>query len=96
MTSTERGVALAKTIFSSSVSEKIKPNRTILDAVEVVKVVSSTGKRLEIKARIDTGAKSSSIDRHLAQNLGIYHSTLITKIKGVRSATADRKENMLV
>ncbi len=86
VTSTERGVALAKTIFSSSVSEKIKPNRTILDAVEVVKVVSSTGKRLEIKARIDTGAKSSSIDRHLAQNLGIYHSTLITKIKGVRSA----------
>lgn len=86
VTSTERGVSLAKTIFSSSVSEKIIPKRTILDAVETIKVVSSLGKRIEVKARIDTGARSSSIDRYLAQNLGIYHPTLISKIKGVRSA----------
>ncbi len=86
ISSIERGVSLAKTIFSSSVSEKIKPKRIILDSVEIVKVVSASGKRLEVKARIDTGARSSSIDRHLAQNLGIYHPTLITKIKGVRSA----------
>jgi len=86
VTSTERGVALAKTIFSSSVSEKIKPKRTVLDAVEIVKIVSAGGKRFEVKARIDTGAKSSSIDRHLAQNLKLYHPNLITKIKGVRSA----------
>ncbi len=91
VTSTERGVFLGKTIFSSSISDKIKPKRTILDAVETIKVVNSAGKKQEIRARIDTGAKSSSIDRQLAENLGIYHSNLITKIKGVRSAHGHSK-----
>ncbi len=61
--------------------------RPIISAVEVITVYSKDGQHYkEIQARIDTGAKSSSIDKRLAEQLGFtdalsyYHSLGLDKI----------------
>lgn len=55
----------------SSLQQSTLGERPIIGAVEVITVYSKDGQHYkEIQAKIDTGAKSSSIDKRLAEQLG--------------------------
>lgn len=69
----EHGVRIAKALFGGrfqtrrAISEGIKT----IGASEEIKVYGANGKAVKLKAKIDTGAWSSSIDRQLAKDLGL-------------------------
>lgn len=72
--SPSQGVKIAKALFADRFADRvrIKEGIKIIKAAEEIQVKSVSGERHKVIAKIDTGAWSSSIDKKLAQNLGLY------------------------
>jgi alpha-L-glutamate ligase-like protein len=68
----EKGVAVGMNLFGGEIEEEIEDisGKKIIGTVEKVKLIAKDGKEIEIEAKIDTGAQSSSIDVELAKKLG--------------------------
>lgn len=68
----EKGVAVGMNLFGGEIEEEIEDisGKRIIGTVEKVKLIGKNGKEIEIEAKIDTGAQSSSIDAKLAIELG--------------------------
>jgi alpha-L-glutamate ligase-like protein len=66
----QRGVNLAKTLFAEKFSEKVSTSPQILPVVYPVFIKTKNIVK-EIKAKLDTGAYRSSIDKSLAKELGL-------------------------
>jgi len=72
----DHGVNIAKAIYVSSFSNKVRLEEGIktLNTIEKVKVFKYKAKnKLEVLAKIDTGAYRTSIDRTLAKDLGLLN-----------------------
>ena len=69
----EHGVKISKTLFAERFTDRVKAEEGVktLKAIEKVKVYSPKKRGVYVKARIDTGAVRSSIDRNLAEGLGL-------------------------
>ncbi len=69
---TERGVRLGRNLFGGEIEEEIEEisGRRVIGTVEKVKLIGKDGKEIEVEAKIDTGADSTSIDISLARELG--------------------------
>lgn len=67
----EKGVAVGMNLFGGEVEEEIEgiSGKKIIGTVEKVKLVGKDGKEIEVEAKIDTGAYSTSIDANLAKEL---------------------------
>jgi alpha-L-glutamate ligase-like protein len=90
--SAEQGAKIAQTLFAESFADKVKAKKgiRIVNVVEEVRVVAGDGKtKVAVKAKIDTGAFRSSIDKKLAQELGLLkpENILWKKRFHYRSAT---------
>lgn len=87
----KHGVKIAKALFASSFADRVKASEGIktINATEMVKVYSPKGKSTKVLARIDTGALRSSVDRKLAEDLGLLHedNILWRRRYAYRSAT---------
>ncbi len=59
-------------LFGGEIEEEIEDisGKKIIGTVEKVKLIGKDGKEIEVEAKIDTGAYSSSIDAQLAIELG--------------------------
>lgn len=70
--STDRGVRLAKDLFGGEIEEEIEAlsGKEVIGLYETIKIYGVNGKVYECKAKIDTGADSTSIDRSIAIQLG--------------------------
>lgn len=68
--STERGVEIGKNLFSADFSEKIKISPIVL-AINQEATIHFKNQKFETKAKMDTGAKRSSIDKALLEKIGI-------------------------
>jgi alpha-L-glutamate ligase-like protein len=87
----QHGVMIAKALFAGrfenrkAVVEGIKT----LKSLEEVKIYSfDRSKKAKVVARVDTGAVRSSIDKKLAENLGLLtKENILWKEKGYRSAS---------
>ncbi len=68
----EKGVAVGMNLFGGEVEEEIEgiSGKKIIGTVEKVKLTGKNGKEVELEAKIDTGAYSTSIDSDLAAELG--------------------------
>ncbi len=68
----KRGVALAKNLFGGEIEEEIEEmsGKRVIGSIEKVKLIGKNGKEIEVEAKIDTGADSTSIDLELARQLG--------------------------
>lgn len=66
------GIKLAKNLFGGEIEEEIEgiSGKKIISTVEKVKFIGKEGKEVEVEAKIDTGAYSTSIDIGLAKELG--------------------------
>lgn len=66
----ERGVEIAKNLFTEYFSEKVSISPKILTIIQNVTFYRS-GEPITVKAKIDTGAFRTSIDRNFAELLGL-------------------------
>lgn len=68
-----RGIQIAKALFAERFADKVLAERgaKIVGVYETAKVKDTKGKRVEVPSKIDTGAFRTSIDRKLAQDLGL-------------------------
>jgi hypothetical protein len=68
-----RGIEVAKALFAERFSDKIMAERgvKVVSVFETAKVRDVRGAKSEVPAKIDTGAFRSSIDRELAESLGL-------------------------
>jgi hypothetical protein len=69
---TERGIRVGMNLFGGEIEEEIEElsGKRVIGAVEKVKLIGKDGKEIEVEAKIDTGADSTSIDTELAKELG--------------------------
>lgn len=85
----EKGVKIAKVLFASEFVKKVKMDlgeKIVVDVFELIKLKPDTGKRVEVKVKIDTGAYSTSIDKDLAEKLGLLKPEHILMEKKFKSA----------
>ena len=75
----EHGVKIAKILFAGRFMDRVKVEEGIktLRGIERVKVFSLKKKGKHVMARIDTGAMRTSIDRELAEELGLLDESNI-------------------
>ena len=73
----EKGVAVGMNLFGGEIEEEIEDisGKKIIGTVEKVKLIGKNGKEIEVEAKIDTGAYSSSLDVEFAKQLG-YEDTI--------------------
>ncbi len=74
---TERGIRVGKNLFGGEIEEEIEEisGKHVIGSIEKIKLIGKNGKEIEIEAKIDTGADSTSIDTNLAKELG-FEETL--------------------
>lgn len=77
ISSTERGIRVGKNLFGGEIEEEIEElsGKRVIGSIEKVKLIGKDGKEIEVEAKIDTGADSTSIDTELAKQLG-FEETL--------------------
>jgi len=70
--SADHGIRVGMDLFGGEIEEELESTsgKKIISTVETVKIKGRDDKEIEIKAKIDTGAWSSSIDIELAKKLG--------------------------
>lgn len=68
----KRAIALAQNLFGGEIEEEIEDlsGKRIIGTIEKVRLIGKNGKEIEVEAKIDTGAHSTSIDKELAMRLG--------------------------
>jgi alpha-L-glutamate ligase-like protein len=83
----EHGVKIAKALFAGRFTDRVRAEEgiKIVNVWELVKVASSEKKKINVVAKIDTGAWRTSIDRNLAKTLGLMHPNNILLSKSVKS-----------
>ena len=70
--SVSHGIKLAKNLFGGEIEEEIEEisGKKIIGTVEKVRLIGKNNEEIEVEAKIDTGAYSTSIDTELAKKLG--------------------------
>ena len=68
----ERGMRVGQNLFGGEIEEEIEElsGKHVIGSIEKVKLIGKDGKEIEVEAKIDTGADSTSIDTELAKQLG--------------------------
>ncbi|MFZ2299796.1 MAG: sugar-transfer associated ATP-grasp domain-containing protein [Candidatus Moraniibacteriota bacterium] len=68
----ERGMRVGMNLFGGEIEEEIEElsGKRVIGSVEKIKLIGKDGKEIEVEAKIDTGADSTSIDTELAKQLG--------------------------
>lgn len=69
---TERGIRVGQNLFGGEIEEAVEElsGKRVIGSIEKVKLIGKDGKEIEVEAKIDTGADSTSIDTELARDLG--------------------------
>ena len=69
----EHGVRIAKALFAERFADRVMAEEGIktIKTIEKIKIIAADKNRVEVDAKIDTGAFRSSIDKELAQKLGL-------------------------
>lgn len=93
----EHGVNIGKSLFASSFANRVRriEDPIVVGVVEEIKIRKKKGERLKIQAKIDTGAWRTSIDKNLADGLGLLVPSNVIKTKTVRSSLG-REERPII
>ena len=94
----EKGVKIAQDLFAERFADKVlaKKGAKIVDVLEEVKIKAANQKTVSVLAKIDTGALRSSIDKRLAEELGLLtpENTIFTRC--YQSALGRKKERKVI
>lgn len=68
--SINKGIAMAKDLFHSATSTEDHEEKKVLGFMELVTILQNNNEQQEIRAKIDTGLVSTTMNHHLAIKLG--------------------------
>ncbi len=70
-----RGAAVGKNLFGGEIEEEVEgmSGKNVIGSIEEIKIIGKNNTEIKTKAKIDTGAYSTSIDTKLAKSLGFEH-----------------------
>ena len=71
VTSAQKGVVIGRELFAHPIAEKVVIEPVKVGVFEEVEVVTGMGEKVVVRAKVDTGAFRTSIDKKLAQDLGL-------------------------
>jgi alpha-L-glutamate ligase-like protein len=93
----EHGVMIGKAIFAGRFADRVKMEEGIktISTSELVKIVMADGRKVEVWAKIDTGAWRTSIDKNLAHDLGLLSKGNILWSKTVKSTMGAEKRPVI-
>lgn len=93
----EHGVKIAKALFAGRFADRVNAEEGVrtIKAVEEIKVLSATGTRVSVLAKIDTGAWSSAIDADFAREIGIFTKGKILWSKKKLSALGEEERPVI-
>lgn len=93
--SAKHGIKVAQALFADPKLAEKGLGRKTVGALEEVEVLGHNGKSFEVKAKIDTGADGSSIDRVLAEELGLLEPDNILYYDYFRNALGRKKREIV-
>lgn len=91
----KHGIRVAKALFADPKLLEKGWGRKSVGAVETITILGLNGERREVKAKIDTGADSSSIDRAVAKELGLLEGDNYLYTDRFRSALGVRHRQVV-
>ena len=93
----EHGVKIAKALFAERFANRVAVEEGIktVGVWEKVKVVSEKGEKIEVQAKLDTGAWKTSIDRDLAERLSLSGKKNILWTKFYKSGLGKEKRKVI-
>ncbi len=98
--SVSHAVTLSKYLFGEKFFEKVaeKEKTKTINPLEVIKIKLGKGKKnyKEVRAKVDTGAFRSSIDKALAEELGLLSPEKILYYRHYRSALGKNKDRPVI
>ncbi len=97
---TEHAITLTKYLFGESFFEKVEEKEKVktVGPLETIKIKLGKGKKnvKEVKAKIDTGAYRSSIDKTLAEDLGLLCDNKILYYRHYRSSLGRHNDRPVI
>jgi len=91
------GVKIAKALFAARFADRVKAEEGIktVNIWENIKIVSGKKEKVEVQAKIDTGAWKTSIDEDLAKELGILDKSNVLWTKVFKSGLGREKRKVI-
>jgi len=93
----EQGVRIAKTLFAERFADRVMAEEgvKIVNAWETIKIRTADKEKVEVRAKIDTGAWRTSIDRGLARELGLLRSDNVLWSKLYKSGLGEERREVI-
>lgn len=100
VTSIQKGIRMGKDLFGGEIEETVEniTGKQVIGIIENITLYGKDKQKEELKAKIDTGADSTSIDRSLLEKLGYksdldeYYAFIQKELKGLDINTLSRRE----
>lgn len=91
--SSEHGVRIGKALFATYFSDRVKAEKGVktISALEEIKIKGSDKRKHKILAKIDTGAWRTSINKSLAQKLGLMTPDNVLWTKKFKSSLGEEE-----
>ncbi|NCP47426.1 alpha-L-glutamate ligase-like protein [Candidatus Collierbacteria bacterium CG10_big_fil_rev_8_21_14_0_10_43_36] len=94
----EKGVKIGKALFASKFANRVRflgEEKPVVGIFEKIKVRNGKKKMVELNAKIDTGARSSSIDYALALELGLLTPENVLWTKKVKNSLGIEERTLI-
>lgn len=93
----EHGVKIAKAIFAGRFADRAKVEEGVktVSVWEEIKVLSGDGRKVRVKAKVDTGAWKTSIDKDLADKLDLEKKSNVLWVKEYKSSLGSEKRKVI-
>lgn len=94
----EHGVQIAKSLFASSFAARVKAEgegRKTIGIFEKIKIQGTDGKKVEVEAKIDSGAWRTSVDWTLAEKLGLLKESNVLGARKVRNPLGEESRPII-
>jgi len=93
----EQGVRIAKDLFASDFADRVRAEEGVktVNIFEEVKLLSHDKRKIVIPAKVDTGAWRTSIDKTLAEDLGLFKKDNILLKRPVWSSWGRKKRPII-
>jgi alpha-L-glutamate ligase-like protein len=94
----ENGVKIGKSLFASKFANRVSfagDEKPVLGIFETVKIKTGKKKWVEVPCKIDTGARSTSIDQSLALELGLLKPENVLWTKKIKNSLGFEERTMI-
>src|SRR5258708_12972600 len=93
----EHGVKIGKDLFAERFADRVAAEEGVktIGIWENIKILSSKGEKMEVRAKIDTGAWKTSIDKSLADQLGLNKISNVLWTKTYKSSLGEEKRKVV-